>query len=275
MKEHTQPSLRFADAQLKTGVRLRYAEQGNPTGHPVILLHGYSDSWFSFSRVLPLLGADYRAYALDVRGHGDSERPANGYTLRELAADVIAFMDAKAIAKAAVIGHSMGSLIAQQVAVAAPQRVTHLVLMGTATTGRNIAGISDLQREVEALIDPVPEKFAREFQDSTIYQPLPDEFLDRAVAESLKLPAHVWRGIMAGMLATDPAAELGKSRIPTLILWGDQDRYFLRSEQDAMMKLIPGAVLKVYPETGHALHWERPEQFAQDLKEFIGRTEQQ
>jgi len=62
------PALKFADVKLKTGVRLRYAEQGNPNGEPIILLHGYTDSWFSYSQILPLLDAKYHVFALDQRG---------------------------------------------------------------------------------------------------------------------------------------------------------------------------------------------------------------
>ena len=259
---------RFADARLATGVRLRYAELGDPAAQPLILLHGYSDSWFSYSRVLPGLARRHRVYALDLRGHGDSDRPAGGYTMPELAADVVAFMDAKGIERATVVGHSMGSFVGQQVAVRAPERVARLVLIGSATTFRSLMGVSELARAVDALSDPVPPEFAREFQVSTIHRPVPEEFLDRAVAESLKLPARVWRAVMAGMLATGAASELGRLGIPTLILWGDQDSCFARSEQEALVAAIPGALLKVYPETGHALHWERPEEFVRDLEGF-------
>src|SRR5262245_19238745 len=82
-------SLQFADERLATGVRLRYAENGDPAGHPIILLHGYTDSWFSFSRALPYFDPSWRVYILDQRGHGDSERPADGYTFPDFAADVI------------------------------------------------------------------------------------------------------------------------------------------------------------------------------------------
>src|SRR5687768_13080157 len=128
---------RFADIRLATGIRLHYAEQGPATGTPIILLHGYSDSWFSFSLVLPALSRENRVYALDLRGHGNSDRPASGYRMRDMAADVIAFMDAKGIARATIIGHSMGGFVAQHVALAAPRRVSQLVLIGTATTPRN------------------------------------------------------------------------------------------------------------------------------------------
>ncbi|MGH7629109.1 MAG: alpha/beta fold hydrolase, partial [Gemmatimonadales bacterium] len=103
-------------------------------------------------------------------------------------------------------------------------------------------------------------------------QPLPPGFIDRAVRESLKLPAYVWRGLIAGMLAADSPVGLGPSRIPTLILWGDRDTVFPRGEQDALVKMIGTAELAVYPETGHALHWERPERFVRDLHAFMERT---
>jgi non-heme chloroperoxidase len=261
-------SLRFADVHLPTGPRLRFAEQGD-SARPLILLHGYSDSWFSYSRVLRGLARNYRAYALDLRGHGDSDRPATGYAMRDMAADVIAFMDAKGIARATVVGHSMGSFVAQQVAARWPERLARLVLIGSGTTPRNILGIAELASAVSSLRDPVPSEFAREFQLSTIYRPVPAEFLDEAVAVSLKLPARVWREAMTGMLATGPEARLGGSRVPTLILWGDRDAVFERSEQDALLAAVPSAVLKVYPETGHALHWERPEEFIRDLEGFL------
>src|SRR5262245_26539696 len=63
-------TLRFADAHLSTGVRLRYAESGDPAGRPIILLHGYTDSWFTFTRVLPYFDPGWHVYIPDQRGHG-------------------------------------------------------------------------------------------------------------------------------------------------------------------------------------------------------------
>jgi pimeloyl-ACP methyl ester carboxylesterase len=265
------PALRLADVQLSTGVRMHYAEQGDPRGEVVILIHGYSDSWFSYSRVLPLLSDRYRVYALDLRGHGNSDQPATGYHMRDLAADVIAFMDAKGIVRASVIGHSMGSIVAQQVALAAPRRVSRLVLVGSATTIRNASGVSDLKLAVDSLPDPVPESFVREFQRSTIHVPVPEEFMNGVVSESLKLPARVWRELMAGMLATDPPLALGRAGIPTLIIWGDRDTFMQRAEQDALVKLLKTASLTVYRDTGHDPQWERPEAFVRDLQRFLQR----
>jgi pimeloyl-ACP methyl ester carboxylesterase/tetratricopeptide (TPR) repeat protein len=262
--------VQFSSVLLKTGVRLRYAFQGNPNGAPVILLHGYTDSWFSFSQILPLLDQKYRVYTLDQRGHGDSDRPVGGYAMQQFAADVVAFMDAMKINQATIVGHSMGSLVAQHVAAGAPERVKRMVLVATATTVHTNDLVRQLQREINALTDPVPEKFVYDFQLSTAFQPLSNEFFQTVLKESMKLPARVWREIMAEMMSPDMGVELKKIKAPTLILWGDKD-FFPRSEQDALVSGLRNAELKVYKDTGHALHWERPDKFAADLQAFISK----
>lgn len=260
---------RFADASLSTGVRLRYAEQGDPAGHPVIFLHGYTDSSFSFSRALPLLDARYHAYALDQRGHGDSERPAEGYALRDFAADVVAFMDEQGLERATLVGHCLGSLVAQRVALDAPQRVAGLVLVSSMTSARRIEGIDELQQGIEAFDECVPAEFAREFQAGTVYRPLPAEFMDGVVAASLKVPARVWRATMEGLLADEHTPRLGRIQTPTLLLWGERDALLDRAEQDVLAAALVNAELVVYPETGHSPHWERPERFVRDLEAYL------
>ena len=263
---------RFGEVRLSTGIRLHYAEQGAASGEPIILLHGYSDSWFSFSRVLTPLAREAHVYALDLRGHGKSDKPAAGYHMRDLAADVVAFMDAKGIVRATVIGHSMGGFVAQQVALVAPKRVSRLVLIGTGTTPRNIIGVEDLEQAVASLADPVPEAFARDFQVSTVHTPVGDAFMDRAVAESLRLPARVWRELMVGMKATDRAVSLGRSGIPALVLRGEKDTYISAAETDSLAAMLVSASRKRYPNTGHAVHWERPAEVAGDVLGFIRAT---
>lgn len=259
MKHHT--------VQLASGLRLRYAEQGNAEGHPIIMLHGYSDSWFSFSRLLPLLPTSYHAYALDQRGHGDSDRPTHGYAMADFAADVVAFMDALGLASATVLGHSMGVLVAQELALTVPQRIAGLILLGGGSHIRT-PEVFELQGAINSFKDPVPVEFVQEFQASTIYHPVPNAFLERIVAESLKLPARVWRGALAGALGVDYTARLGQIEMPALLLRGEQDTLFLAG-QDALAAGLLHATMELYSETGHALHWERPEQVASDIEEFI------
>jgi non-heme chloroperoxidase len=78
------------------------------------------------------------------------------------------------------------------------------------------------------------------------------------VSESLKLPAHVWRDYMERAVLSidrDYVDELSEIDVPTLILWGEQDALFPREEQERLASAIPGATLKIYPETGHAVQW--------------------
>ena len=260
--------VQFSSVVLKTGIRMRYAYKGDPSGTPVILLHGYGDSWFSYSRILPLLDSKYRIYIPDQRGHGDSDRPVKGYALKQFAADIVAFMDAVNVKEAAVVGHSMGSFIAQHVAVQAPERVSRLVLIGSATKIRN-GVVEGLQREITALKDPVSEKFVRDFQSSVTFKPVPQDFFETIVKESMKLPAPVWREVMAEMLSPAGEVELKKIKAPTLIIWGDKENIFPRSEQDLLTAALHHSVLKVYPDIGHVPVWECPEQVAKDLHDFI------
>jgi non-heme chloroperoxidase len=264
-------NVRFATTPpLSTGLRLHYAEQGDPTGEAIVFLHGYSDSWFSFSRVLPLLSPSYHAFALTQRGHGDSQKPECCYTPEDFAADVDAFMEAVGIEKATLVGASTGALFAQQAALGYPHRVGRLVLIGAQTPANQ--AVTGLVEEVRALEDPVPPEFVRGFQESTIYQPVPQEFLDTVVSESLKLPARVWRDYLDQAVLSihhDYVLELREIKAPTLMLWGEQDPLFPREEQERLAAAISGASLRVYPETGHAVHWDRPEWVVRDLEGFM------
>src|SRR4051812_47128348 len=93
---------------LRNGIELPYIEQGDPTGVPVILLHGYSDSCYSFYRLLPFLPPSIRAFALTQRGHGDADRPEAGYAPSDFAGDVAQFAEALGLGPVVVVGHSMG-----------------------------------------------------------------------------------------------------------------------------------------------------------------------
>jgi non-heme chloroperoxidase len=264
------PDVRFASVRLDTGPRLHYAEQGDADGQPVLFLHGWPDSWFSFSRVMPLLPPRFRALVPDQRGFGDSDRPADGYRIEQFAADAVALLDVLSIERAAVVGHSFGSFVARQVAIGRPERVSGLVLIGTAVSAANdvTRGVQTAVRDIQ---DPVPVAFARDFQSSTACVPLPDSFFDGIIAESMKLPARLWRAVLDAIISYDDTSKMATIEMPTLLLWGDRDALFPREDQDRLLATIPGAELKVYAETGHCPNWERPEQVAADLQTFLSR----
>jgi hypothetical protein len=113
----------------------------------------------------------------------------------------------------------------------------------------------------------------REFQVSTVLEPLPPAFLDRVVSESMKVPARVWRDVLAGVLVADAKDELGRIRAATLILRGAHDELFDQAAQDALLRDIPRAHLITYPGVGHAPHWEAPDRVLADLLEFLDPTD--
>ncbi|MBE7549979.1 MAG: alpha/beta hydrolase [Anaerolineales bacterium] len=253
--------------KLSSGVELPYVEQGDPAGVPVIFLHGITDSWHSFEPVLPHLPGSVHVFALSQRGHGDADCPETGYHPRDFAADLAAFMDALELGPAVIAGHSMGSTIAQRFALDYPGCTRGLVLIGSCPTFRGNAGLVELwEVAVSQLEDPIDPDFVREFQESTLAQPVPPAFLDTVVQESLKLPARVWRAVLLqALLEADFSVELGKITAPTLIVWGDQDGLVSRHEQEALLAAIAGSQLVVYRGAGHA---EEPERFAADLVAF-------
>jgi non-heme chloroperoxidase len=259
--------------KLPNRVKLQYVEQGDPSGTPVLLLHGITDSWHSFERVLPHLPESIHAFALSQRGHGDADRPASGYRPQDFAADLAAFMSALDIGPAVIAGHSMGSSIAQRFALDYPERTLGLVLVGSVTTWRGHPDFVELwDSVVSTLTDPIDLGFVLEFQESTLAQPVPPAFLETIVQESLKLPAWVWNvALLEGLLEADFSGELEKIKAPTLIVWGDQDT-LTGSEQEALAAAIAGSQLLVYPGAGHGLHWEEPARFAADLVTFTEKV---
>lgn len=255
---------------LRTGVRLAYVEQGDPGGQPVIFLHGVTDSWRAFERVLPLLPSSIRAFAISQRGHGDSSRPDAGYRFSDFAGDLVAFLDAMGLRTATVVGHSMGSGVALQFAVEHADRLSGLVLMGAFASFQD-AGLEEFYRtSVAPLADPIDPGFAREWQVSTIARPMAEDHLDTVVVETLKVPARVWQQAFAGFLVTpDFVPSLNRVTVPTLIAWGDQDSYTGREAQDRLVAAIPQARLRVYEGGGHAFHWEDPATFTADLQALL------
>jgi pimeloyl-ACP methyl ester carboxylesterase len=253
--------------EIASEIRLPYVERGSPSGIPVVMLHGYTDSWRSFEPVLPHLPEWVHALALTQRGHGDADRPATGYHALDFAADVAAFMDALDLERAIIVGHSMGGYVAQQFAVQYPERVLGLMLVASFASWRNPA-VAELRAAVAQLVDPIDPSFARAFQESTLARPVAPAFIETVVQESLKLPAHVWQAVLEALVEADSPIEPGAIAAPARIVWGDQDAFLARGEQDALAAAIPGTRLVVYRGAGHGLHWEEPERLAGDLADF-------
>src|SRR5690606_2642844 len=119
----------------------------------------------------------------------------------------------------------------------------------------------------------IPMEFAEEFQTSTITGSVPPEFFRTAVMESRKVPARIWKACMNAMIEADHTPELGDIRAKTLLVWGAQDAYFSRAEQEKLLGLIPDSRIEVYEGCGHAPNWEAPERLAEDVLRFVAAVE--
>lgn len=253
--------------RLRTGVTLEYVSQGAPDGPVILFVPGYTDSHRSFERTLAHMPHPYRSYVLTMRGHGNSSKPTSGYRQADFVEDIAAFMDALDIERATLVGHSMGSFIAHQFAIAHPQRLNGLVLIGSAPHPQNPA-VLELNDYIQGL-DHIAPEFVHEFQSSTFYQPLPDDFLELVVSESCKVPVDVWKQALGEMVLENHSDQLGRIHLPTLIVAGAEDQYFVVAGQEELAAAIPHAPLLVYEETGHAPHVEQPQRFTADLHHFM------
>ncbi len=252
------------------GVALEFVRRGMGASDPIVCLHGVTDSWRSFEPVLAVLAPDIEAFAVSQRGHGGSDQPESGYEIENLARDVAAFMRGQGIARAVIVGHSMGSIVAQRVAIDFPELVSGLVLLGALS---NLAGNTDVQGFYEEAIRPlgdsVDPELAREFQESTLAVPIDPKVLETMIDECLKTPARVWKAAFEGFINVNFVPELPGIDVPVLILWGSRDNFGLRPEQDAIAAALQTSKLVVFPGHGHAVHWEAPDLIAHEIETFV------
>jgi pimeloyl-ACP methyl ester carboxylesterase/tetratricopeptide (TPR) repeat protein len=261
---------KFAD--LGNGTTLAYVERGGAGATPVILLHGFTDSWRSYERVLPHLPDTLRVFAVTQRGHGASSKPDVGYDARDFARDIAAFMDVRGIERAVIVGHSMGATVAQRFAIDYPHRTRGVILEGAFLPRPGNPAVGELWSEVSKFGSSVDPAFVREFQRSTLAQPVPADFFDLAVGESLKVPTYVWKEALGAFREFDFAPELEKIQAPTLIVWGDRDTFTTHPDQEALNRAIAGSRLAVYDGAGHSPHWEEPARFAAQVASFVDGT---
>lgn len=254
---------------LPDGTRIPYGERGDAAGRAVVLLHGLTDSWRSWQPVIDRLPESIHVIAPTLRGHGDADRPTTGYGITGLADDIASTLTGIGVDRAVVVGHSLGASVASALAVRHPDRVTGLVLVAAFAEPAANAGVIELAEAVDELADPIEREFVEEFQRGTLANPVPDEFLASVINESRKVPAHVWKAAVDGFRRHEHLANLATVAAPTLLIWGDQDAFVPRQDQDRLVAHLPQSTLAVYPGVGHGVHWEQPDTFATDLIRFI------
>jgi non-heme chloroperoxidase len=255
---------------VRPGLDLDVGERGGADGRPVILIPGLSDSWPSYLPLIAQMPDDLRLITLSLRGHGDSGKTAPGYSLADCAGDVLAVIDALGLAQADVVGHSLGSVVAQKLAELAPRRVTSLALIGAfIRLGANPAVIELRDGAIAQMNDPVDGAFVREFQESAVGPDTPRKTIEQAVAESMKLTASDWKAALDASIAADLTHALDGFAGPVLVMHGKLDGFCLVEEQ-AELARRDGRRLVSLAHWGHSPHWEHPAEAASVLAKFIG-----
>lgn len=264
---------RKQSVRLANGTTLAYVELGDPKGEPLLLLHGYTDTSRSWTQVAPYL-LRHRLLIPDQRGHGGSDAPACCYPTSVFAEDARLFLDAMGVGKAAVAGHSLGSMVAMTLAAEHPERVTRLALIGSTALAPVRRGdwLWTNAHALKAPLDP-NSAFLREWHPANQPTPVDKAFADAAMAEILAVKLHVWRGVMRELSDVPAGRHAADIRAPVLILSGGKDPLFPAEHHAALAKAIPHAEARVFPDLGHNPNWERPGEVGPVLARFFaGRT---
>lgn len=250
-------------------LKLDVGEAGPRDGRPVILLPGLSDSWPSYLPLMAEMPKELRLIAVSLRGHGDSTKSAGAYSLAEVAGDVLSMMDALGLVQADIVGHSLGSTVAQKLAELAPGRVASLTLIGAfIRMGTNPAVVRFRDEAIAPLTDSVDPDFVRGFQESAVGPDTPRPIIERAVLESMKLRAGDWKAALAAGISADLTHALARFRGPTLVLHGQLDEFCSVAEQTELGRGERRRLVS-QPHWGHSPHWERPAETASAIAQFL------
>ncbi|GBQ66857.1 putative hydrolase [Ameyamaea chiangmaiensis NBRC 103196] len=267
---------------LPNGERLAFIDRGPRDGTPVVLIHGYTDSARDWFPLVPALPAHYRLIIPDLRGHGASSKPDCCYTLVDFAYDIKLLLDHLGIARADIVGHSLGSLVTQSLAENWPDRVHRVVLISS--SGGLKACPSDKERQergsamdfrtpILQLHDPIDPNspFMKMWWSSPT--PVDAEFLRRQRVDSAHMPARVWLAVLdQGLSGLDLQAGLPRLKAPTLLIWGEKDPIMTPEMRGTLVAGLPSAQVVTFAGLGHNAFWEKPANVASTIASFLSHT---
>jgi pimeloyl-ACP methyl ester carboxylesterase len=248
---------------------LNAADEGE--GRVVLFLHGLGANHRNWEAQLDAFRGDFRCVAPDWRGAGDSDSPPAPYDYVMMADDLDGLCEKMGIARAVVVGQSMGGSIAQVFALRHPGRVEALALV--ATVCRSVSGSAETYAEAKAVIGreglgPIPGMYLDQVYPKTFQDAHPG-LVARFRRELLNYRPE---GLLAAMSAGtdfDLQPELPAIVAPTLVIVGAQDAICRPEESALIARLIPHARLVTLPDCGHQPHVEHPGQFNAVLRSFI------
>ena len=264
----------FADID---GLPVHYQEKG--TGTPIVLIHGYTSSTYTWKDVFEQLSRTFRVIAVDLKGFGFTAKPDGDYTRRAQGDLVIRFLDHLKIDQAILCGNSMGGEVSLNAAVRYPQRILALVLVDSAgVTVSNTGSVSPPIMQMP-FIGPAFAALALT-SDSWIRDGLKKSFYDQSKVTDDRVAAYYrplkTRGgqraafqarAQAGLDRVEP--EIGKIGQPTLIIWGAEDQLIPIDAGRKLNSLIKGSRLVVIDQCGHVPQEEMPERLVREVEAFL------
>lgn len=256
---------------LANGVQIHVVRGTGEGRPPILFLHGLYDRWEIWQPAMDALAPDYDLLASDLRGHGKSDWPESGYRLSDYVADAIGLLDSLAVRQVALIGHSLGAVIAALVAAHAPERVWAVVLEDPALEQND--GSTEL---LEMLLD------AKRGSPDETYALISEMRWDRDEAD-WRRETDWLRGTADGPFVAmldrldrdiDLFAALARITCPTLLLQADPMAGGALSDpgaERALQSLRDGTYQR-FPDTGHNIHHERPAEFLEIVSDFLRRS---
>ncbi len=254
------------------GVELAYDIEGS--GPDLLLVAGTASTRPLWSLVRPQLARSFRTIGFDNRDAGGSTIATGPYTLRELAADAVAVLDAAGSARAHVLGHSMGGAIAQQLAFDAPHRLASLTLACTWARGDGYSkNVMSLMRALtESIRDDRTLLAAILFMGSSasaLNRTDVWETTDAAMALGALAPRAALARQWALDLTVDTLDRLPELHLPVHVIWGDEDRLVPQALTRLLVDAIPGAFETRLAACGHVPMVEAPDAFAESVATFL------
>ena len=260
----------IADSQ---GVKIGYEIKGE--GEPLVLVHGLAYDRVGWGRLPELLARHFSVLLVDNRGVGESDAPEGPYAVPQMAADVAAVLDDVGIERTNLFGVSLGGYIAQEFALAYPQRIQKLVLVSTAPGGPKshpmpAAGLEafgkypTMEREAGLRLMVENSLGARGVRD---VPGLADEIFAYRLEHAPSLAA--WQAQAYAGATFDAHDRIGAIATPTLVIQGGADNVVDPRNADLLADLIPNARVEIVADRGHLLVWEDSERVAELVREFL------
>jgi pimeloyl-ACP methyl ester carboxylesterase len=238
---------------------------GDPDATPLVCLHGAGGSAAMWAQLHVAFRGERAVYALDLPGHGRSTPLDEPGTLAAYARVVETLLETAGLARAVLVGHSMGGAVAELVALDTPERVAGLVLVGTAARLRVAPDIFRLLRE-----DP-PAAVAHVCR--LAYGPAaPPDLVARGIAEMLRVPPAVIEADFRACDGVDLRARVPAIGAPTVVVVGDADVMTPPRFAAELAELVPGAALSMVPGIGHMLPVEAAPRLVEEVQRLLVRV---